>query len=135
MVDIETGKAIYKRQLDWARMPSEPAAVDTDSDGYLDRIYTGTTAGRIYRIDLTADILNDPSDPDDDRYPALDGLRGAAQRRRAAHRAADPADLLACRTRSSTPAPRLGLVPVPVRRPADLLPPLGRLRRQARRST
>ena len=71
IVDIETGKAIYKRQLLGA-MPSEPAAVDTNSDGYLDRIYAATTAGRIYRIDLTADILNDPDDPDDDRYPALE---------------------------------------------------------------
>lgn len=71
MVDIETGKAIYKRQL-LGGMPSEPAAVDTNGDGYLDRIYAGTTAGRIYRIDLTADILNDPADPDDDRYPALE---------------------------------------------------------------
>lgn len=71
MVDVETGKAIYKRQLLGA-MPSEPAAVDTDEDGYLDRIYAGTTSGRLYRIDLTADILGDPSDPEDDQYPALE---------------------------------------------------------------
>lgn len=54
MVDIETGKAIYKRQLVGAA-PSEPAAVDTDQDGYLDRIYQGTIAGLLYRVDLTAD--------------------------------------------------------------------------------
>ena len=71
MVDIETGKAIYKRQLVGA-MPSEPAAVDTDGDGYLDRVYAGTTAGRIYRIDLTADIVGDESDPKDDLFPALE---------------------------------------------------------------
>jgi hypothetical protein len=71
MVDIETGKAIYKRQLLGA-MPSEPSAVDTDGDGYLDRIYAGTTAGRIYRIDLTADILGDVSKPEDDLFPALE---------------------------------------------------------------
>ena len=71
VVDVETGKAIYKRQLLGA-MPSEPAAVDTDEDGYLDRIYAATTAGRIYRIDLTADILGDPDDPEDDLYPALE---------------------------------------------------------------
>jgi hypothetical protein len=70
MVDIETGEAIYKRQLLGA-MPSEPAAVDTNEDGYLDRIYAGTTTGRLYRIDLTADILGDLSDPKDDLYPAL----------------------------------------------------------------
>jgi len=53
-------------------MPSEPAAVDTNEDGYLDRIYAVTTAGRLYRIDLTADILGDPDDPEDDLYPALE---------------------------------------------------------------
>jgi hypothetical protein len=74
IVDIETGKAIYKRQL-LGGMPSEPAAVDTNSDGYLDRIYAGTTAGRIYRIDLTADILNDPNESDDDQYPALEAYQ------------------------------------------------------------
>lgn len=52
MVDVETGQAIYKRQLVGAA-PSEPAAVDTDQDGYLDRIYLGTIAGKLYRVDLT----------------------------------------------------------------------------------
>ncbi|HVG07918.1 MAG TPA: PilC/PilY family type IV pilus protein [Thermoanaerobaculia bacterium] len=70
MVDIETGKAIYKRRLNGA-MPSEPSAVDTNGDGYLDRIYVGTTAGRVYRIDLAAIDLQDPADPTDDLYPAL----------------------------------------------------------------
>ncbi|HUO86281.1 MAG TPA: hypothetical protein VM617_02735, partial [Thermoanaerobaculia bacterium] len=41
MIDLETGEAIYKQQLEGAA-PSEPAAVDTDGDGYLDRIYIGT---------------------------------------------------------------------------------------------
>jgi hypothetical protein len=54
MIDIETGRAIYKRQLDGA-VPSEPAAVDTDQDGYLDRIYVGTTRGQMYRVDLVPD--------------------------------------------------------------------------------
>lgn len=51
MVDIETGEAIYKRSLLGAA-PSEPAAVDTNFDGYLDTIYVGTTVGLLYRIDL-----------------------------------------------------------------------------------
>ena len=51
MVDIETGQAIYKQLLDGAA-PSEPAAVDTDQDGYLDRVYIGTTRGLMYRADL-----------------------------------------------------------------------------------
>lgn len=51
MIDIETGEAIYKRELVGA-VPSEPAAVDTNGDGYLDRIYIGTLAGALYRVDL-----------------------------------------------------------------------------------
>lgn len=49
MVDIETGKAIYKRQLEGSA-PSDPAAVDTDQDGYIDTIYIGTTAGYMYKV-------------------------------------------------------------------------------------
>lgn len=51
IVDFETGEAIYKRRLDGSA-PSDPAAVDTDEDGYLDRVYIGTTAGFLYRLDL-----------------------------------------------------------------------------------
>ncbi len=51
MVDIETGKAIYKFPLRGSA-PAEPAAVDTDQDGYLDRIYIGTLNGFLYRVDL-----------------------------------------------------------------------------------
>lgn len=51
MVDIETGKAIYKARLEGAA-PAEPAAVDTNQDGDLDRIYIGTLAGFLYRVDL-----------------------------------------------------------------------------------
>ncbi|HEX9940464.1 MAG TPA: PilC/PilY family type IV pilus protein, partial [Thermoanaerobaculia bacterium] len=57
MVDVETGQAIYKRRLTGA-VPSEPAAVDTNQDGFLDRIYVGTTAGLMYRVDLIADVPN-----------------------------------------------------------------------------
>ncbi|MGH9380564.1 MAG: hypothetical protein ACRD2Z_08125 [Thermoanaerobaculia bacterium] len=53
MVDVETGEAIYKR-LVLGAVPAPPAAVDLDSDGYLDRIYVGTTAGLLYRVDLIA---------------------------------------------------------------------------------
>jgi len=51
MVDIETGKAIYKRHLEGSA-PSDPAAVDIDQDGYLDTVYIGTTAGYMYKADL-----------------------------------------------------------------------------------
>lgn len=62
MLDIETGQAIYKRQLEGA-VPSEPSAVDTNQDGYLDRIYVGTTLGKLYRVDLGKD--------DGGEYPTL----------------------------------------------------------------
>jgi hypothetical protein len=52
IVDIETGKPIYKRQL-VGSAPSEPAAVDTDQNGYLDTIYIGTTAGFMYKVDVS----------------------------------------------------------------------------------
>ena len=60
MVDIETGKAIYKYAVDGA-VPSEPAAVDRDGDSYLDTIYFGTTAGFLYKIDLskTVELVTD----------------------------------------------------------------------------
>ena len=52
MVDIESGQTIYKQPL-VGSAPAEPAAVDVDGDGYLDRIYIGTTQGFLYRVDLT----------------------------------------------------------------------------------
>jgi hypothetical protein len=51
MVDIETGKAIYKARLEGGA-PAEPAAIDSDQDGEIDRIYIGTLAGFLYRVDL-----------------------------------------------------------------------------------
>ncbi|MEM7353160.1 MAG: hypothetical protein AAF657_20365 [Acidobacteriota bacterium] len=53
MIDIETGRAIYKRQLEGS-MPAAPAALDRDQDGLLDTIYAATTAGKVYKVDLTA---------------------------------------------------------------------------------
>jgi hypothetical protein len=59
VVDVETGKPIYKRQL-VGSAPSEPAAVDTDDDGYLDTVYIGTTAGLLYKVDVgTAAEIHD----------------------------------------------------------------------------
>lgn len=52
MVDIETGKTLYKRAVDGA-VPSAPAVVDRNSDLYLDTIYFGTTGGSMYKIDLS----------------------------------------------------------------------------------
>jgi hypothetical protein len=66
MIDIETGKAIYKHQVEGS-IPGEAAAVDTNSDGYFDRIYFGTTAGYLYRVDLAKQKV----DADTTRWPEL----------------------------------------------------------------
>ena len=59
IVDVETGKSIYKRQLQdidgvtsGGAAASEVAAVDSDNDGYLDRVYTATLKGFVFRTDL-----------------------------------------------------------------------------------
>ena len=51
MVDIETGKTIYKRQLSGSAT-ADPAVLDSDLDGILDTIYIGTTAGILYKVDI-----------------------------------------------------------------------------------
>jgi hypothetical protein len=51
MVDVETGQAIYKRQLQGAA-PSDPAVLDMDQDGVFDAIYIGTTEGLLYKVSL-----------------------------------------------------------------------------------
>ncbi|HTG32842.1 MAG TPA: PilC/PilY family type IV pilus protein [Thermoanaerobaculia bacterium] len=53
MVDVETGKTIYKRKVVGAAA-ADPAVLDTDLDGYLDTIYMGTTAGFVYKIDISS---------------------------------------------------------------------------------
>ncbi len=53
MLDMGTGAVIYKRQLNGSA-PSEVAAIDTGQDGYIDTIYVGTTAGYLYKVDLTS---------------------------------------------------------------------------------
>jgi len=52
MLDLATGAVIYKRPLNGS-VPSEVAAIDTGLDGYIDTIYVGTTAGHLYKVDLT----------------------------------------------------------------------------------
>lgn len=51
MLDVETGLPIYKRRVTGA-VPAGVAAVDTNHDGYLDRLYAATLAGLLYRVDL-----------------------------------------------------------------------------------
>ena len=51
MVDIETGKTIYKKPVTGA-VPADVAAVDANVDGYIDRLYVGTEAGFVYKVQL-----------------------------------------------------------------------------------
>ncbi len=65
MVDVETGRILYKRPLNQVRRegssvtiegvstPSSPALLDFDLDGYTDAVYIGTTAGILYKVDLS----------------------------------------------------------------------------------
>jgi len=65
MVDVETGFALYKVNsgaadlgsgvvtVNFGSIPSGPAALDFDADGYLDLIYVGDLKGQLWRIDLT----------------------------------------------------------------------------------
>lgn len=53
MVEVETGRALYKRQLEGAAAAA-PTVIDADRDGYFDTVYVGTTRGFIYKVDLTA---------------------------------------------------------------------------------
>jgi len=57
MIDVETGKAIYKREVEGA-VPASPTVLDRNRDGIFDVIYLGTTAGTLYKVDLTALDLN-----------------------------------------------------------------------------
>ncbi len=52
MVDIETGATLYKRPVLGA-VPSDITGLDVDTDGIIDRLYFTTTAGYIYKVDLT----------------------------------------------------------------------------------
>lgn len=51
-VDVETGKILLKKQVD-GMVPGDIQALDLDLDGFLEKLYFGTTAGNVYRIDLT----------------------------------------------------------------------------------
>ena len=52
MVDTETGLPIYKRAVAGA-VPTEPALIDSNGNGYLDRAYFGDTSGALYKIDMS----------------------------------------------------------------------------------
>ena len=51
MLDARTGQPIYKREVEGS-VPSI-AVLDTNQDNVADFLYFGTTAGRVYKVDLT----------------------------------------------------------------------------------
>lgn len=117
MVDVESGETLYKRRVDGS-VPGEPAAVDTDGDGYLDRIYFGTTAGYLYRVDLAETTADGSPRP----LPGLADVevRDAAGRlhsvRRVPRLGDDGAPVWVPRRIFDATAPAAG-EPAPVRRP------------------
>lgn len=52
MVDIETGQPIYKRRLAGS-VVADPAAIDVDVDGFLDILYVATSAGWVYKVNIS----------------------------------------------------------------------------------
>lgn len=52
IVGVDSGALLYKRRLD-APVTASPAAADLGGDGVADRIYVGTLAGSLYRVDVS----------------------------------------------------------------------------------
>lgn len=52
IVGVDSGALLYKRRLD-APVTASPAVADLDGDGVADRIYAGTLAGSLYRVDAS----------------------------------------------------------------------------------
>jgi Tfp pilus tip-associated adhesin PilY1 len=52
IVDIETGKTLYKQATD-GMVPGEITAVDLNLDGFVEVLYWGDTAGYLYRMDVS----------------------------------------------------------------------------------
>jgi len=79
MVDVETGKAIYKRQL-LGCAASAAAAVDVDQTGLISRIYIGTTSGHMYRVDVGPNANGHLPQLQTVSVPGTDGSMHAEQR-------------------------------------------------------
>jgi len=72
MVDMETGRAIYKRPV-VGSVAGDPAVVDTDQDSFADTIFFGTTAGFVYKVDISSpQLLLDQAPVDGQKVTALE---------------------------------------------------------------
>lgn len=63
VVDLMTGSPVWK--WDYGKdpdmkysIPSDISRVDTDGDGYVDRLYVGDTGGRLWRFDLNGSDID-----------------------------------------------------------------------------
>jgi type IV pilus assembly protein PilY1 len=102
MLDIETGRVLYRANSScgvnagsgtcspvyFASIPSEPAALDVNGDGYLDFVYVGDLAGQLWRIDLTG--LRLLSSPPSSRFAGQLDLASGTGRPFLLFRAAQP---------------------------------------------
>lgn len=66
MVDAETGDLLWSMTPSTTpafpgedSIPSSVAILDSDSSGYVDRLYVGDTGGMVWRIDLPGEITSD----------------------------------------------------------------------------
>lgn len=50
-VDVETGGILLKHPVT-GMVPADVQVLDIDSDGFAEKIYLATTAGKVYRVDL-----------------------------------------------------------------------------------
>ncbi len=71
MVDADSGKLVWRLHPDTSTkttvfsgtdsIPSKIATLDSDGDGFIDRLYTGDTGGNIWRIDMPSKKVKDVS--------------------------------------------------------------------------
>ena len=58
VIDMNTGAKLWEYTVvddaTMARIPASPTTVDTDGDGFVDRVYVGDLSGNIWRFDLQA---------------------------------------------------------------------------------
>ncbi len=56
VIDINTGSKLWEYTVaddaSMDRIPASPTTVDTDGDGFVDRVYVGDVSGNIWRFDL-----------------------------------------------------------------------------------
>jgi len=58
-VEVDTGPAWFVNIA--CAFPGTPSLIDTDSDGYTDRVYIGDLEGRMWKVDVTPNFVNQDS--------------------------------------------------------------------------